>query len=164
MDLYTYWYQSPIGVMEIKSKDGYIVAAGFMREDFQISNNRNITDTDLNSCIQQLDQYFSGKELHFKLPLQQDGTPFQQSVWNALLKINPGETNSYLQLSKNLGNPKAIRAVGTANGANAIAIIVPCHRVIGSQGKLVGYGGGLWRKKWLLDHEAKYCHGVQELF
>ncbi|MBK8710332.1 MAG: methylated-DNA--[protein]-cysteine S-methyltransferase [Niastella sp.] len=164
MDLYTYWYQSPIGVMEIKSKDGYIVAAGFMREDFQISNNRNITDTVLNSCIQQLDQYFSGKELHFKLPLQQDGTPFQQSVWNALLKINPGETNSYLQLSKNLGNPKAIRAVGTANGANAIAIIVPCHRVIGSQGKLVGYGGGLWRKKWLLDHEAKYCHGVQELF
>lgn len=150
--------------MEIKSKDGYIVAAGFMREDFQISNNRNITDTVLNSCIQQLDQYFSGKELHFKLPLQQDGTPFQQSVWNALLKINPGETNSYLQLSKNLGNPKAIRAVGTANGANAIAIIVPCHRVIGSQGKLVGYGGGLWRKKWLLDHEAKYCHGVQELF
>jgi len=147
MDLYTYWYQSPIGVMEIKSKDGYIVAVGFMREDFQISNNRNITDTVLNSCIQQLDQYFSGKELHFKLPLQQDGTPFQQSVWNALLKINPGETNSYLQLSKNLGNPKAIRAVGTANGANAIAIIVPCHRVIGSQGKLVGYGGGLWRKK-----------------
>lgn len=89
---------------------------------------------------------------------------FQEKVWQELLKIAPGQTISYMQLSKRLGDVKAIRAVGTANGKNTVAIIVPCHRVIGSNGDLVGYGGELWRKKWLLDHEAKYSNGVQTLF
>ena len=94
----------------------------------------------------------------------QAGTSFQQTVWAALRHIPHGKTLSYLQLSKNIGNKKAIRAVGAANGKNNIVIIVPCHRVIGSNGTLVGYGGDLWRKQWLLAHEAKYCNGVQMLF
>ncbi|RYF79998.1 MAG: methylated-DNA--[protein]-cysteine S-methyltransferase [Chitinophagaceae bacterium] len=100
----------------------------------------------------------------FKLPIKQAGTTFQQQVWKALQDIGPGKTISYLKLSKQLGNAKAIRAVGTANGKNNIAIIVPCHRVIGSNGSLVGYSGELWRKQWLLQHEAKYLQGVQSLF
>ncbi|HPA24001.1 MAG TPA: methylated-DNA--[protein]-cysteine S-methyltransferase, partial [Ferruginibacter sp.] len=100
----------------------------------------------------------------FDLPIQLNGTPFRQSVWQALQNIPFGKTTSYLQLSKNLGNAKAIRAVGTANGSNPIAIIIPCHRVIGSNGDLIGYAGELWRKKWLLAHEATFAHGVQTLF
>ena len=118
----------------------------------------------LKKNLTQLDDYFAGRNLDFDLPLHQQGTPFQQRVWNELCKIKPGTTMSYLQLSKSLGDLKAIRAVGTANGKNNIAIIVPCHRVIGSNGSLVGYAGDLWRKKWLLEHEARICKGVQTLF
>jgi len=115
-------------------------------------------------CMKQLDEYFEGKRKIFDFPFHQAGTDFQQSVWNELVKIPYGQSISYLELSKRLGNPKAIRAVGTANGKNQLAIVVPCHRVIGSNGSLVGYGGELWRKKWLLAHEAKWAHGVQILF
>ena len=94
----------------------------------------------------------------------QVGTEFQQSVWNELARIPYGRTISYHELSKRIGNTKAIRAVGSANGNNNICIIVPCHRVIGSNGDLVGYGGDLWRKKWLLEHEGKTVNGVQTLF
>ena len=118
----------------------------------------------LKKILTQLDNYFAGRNLDFDLPLHQQGTAFQQRVWNELCKIKPGATLSYLQLSKNLGDIKAIRAVGTANGRNNIAIIVPCHRVIGSNGSLVGYAGDLWRKKWLLEHEARNRNGVQTLF
>ena len=109
-------------------------------------------------------EYFSGHRSKFELPLQQQGTGFQQKVWSELQRINYGRTISYLELSKRIENIKAIRAVGTANGCNAISIIVPCHRVIGNNGDLTGYSGDLWRKKWLLDHEAKYANGVQTLF
>ena len=118
----------------------------------------------IQKCIKQLDEYFSGSRRSFDLDLLPGGTPFQQSVWSELQKITYGRTISYLTLSKRLGNVKAIRAVGTANGRNPIAIIVPCHRVIGSNGALVGYAGDIWRKKWLLGHEAKYANGVQMLF
>lgn len=118
----------------------------------------------IKNCIKQLDEYFAGSRTEFHLPLIQAGTTFQQTVWQELLHIPYGKTISYLELSKRLGNVKAIRAVGTANGNNSISIIVPCHRVIGSNGDLVGYGGDLWRKKWLLEHEAKYAYGVQTLF
>ncbi len=118
----------------------------------------------LSKVITQLHNYFEGIDLYFQLPICQEGTLFQQRVWSELCKIKPGTTISYLQLSKNIGDAKAIRAVGTANGKNNIAIVVPCHRVIGSSGKLVGYGGDLWRKQWLLNHEAKFCNGVQSLF
>ena len=105
----------------------------------------------------QLTQYFAGKLKNFNLPIQLLGTDFQKQVWNALLDIPFGETRSYAKQAVSIGNPKAVRAVGTANGDNRFAIIVPCHRVIGANGKLTGYGGGLWRKEKLLEIEkAKY--------
>lgn len=115
-------------------------------------------------CVEQLIQYFNGQRRIFELPLSQEGTPFQQEVWNELLTIPYAKTISYIQLAIRTGDPKATRAVASANGKNNIAIIVPCHRVIGSNGQLIGYGGGLWRKKWLLEHEMKVAYGVQTLF
>ena len=114
----------------------------------------------------QMTEYFNGTRKEFDLPLHFAGTPFQKSVWEGLLKIPYGETRSYKQQSIFLGNEKAIRAVAGANGENGIAIIVPCHRVIGEDGSLTGYGGGLQRKKWLLDHERKHSgrSGQGELF
>jgi methylated-DNA-[protein]-cysteine S-methyltransferase len=104
---------------------------------------------------QQLQEYFEGTRSYFNLPLQQNGTDFQQRVWKQLLEIECGQTQSYLELARKLGDEKCIRAAASANGKNNLAIVVPCHRVIGSGGKLVGYAGGLWRKQWLLEHEAK---------
>ena len=115
---------------------------------------------------QQIDEYFTGTRTEFALPLHLLGTTFQKSVWQGLLQIPYGETRSYKQQSIFLGDEKAIRAVAGANGENGIAIIVPCHRVIGTDGSLIGYGGGLQRKKWLLDHERKHSgkSGQGELF
>ena len=111
-------------------------------------------DTVIAQTINQLEQYFCGQRQQFDLPLLMPGTEFQQRVWQQLMQVPYGVTSSYLQLSTELGNVKAIRAVATANGANAISIIVPCHRIIGSDGKLVGYAGGLDVKKKLLQLEA----------
>lgn len=102
---------------------------------------------------EQIDRYFRWQLENFELPLVFTGTVFQERVWHALLNIPYGKTKTYLSLTKQLGDENAIRAVAAANGANKMAIIVPCHRVIGSDGKLVGYAGGLWRKEWLLNHE-----------
>lgn len=115
-------------------------------------------------CLEQLIQYFNGQLRQFNLPLLQPGTSFQQEVWSELLQIPFAKTISYLELARRTGDTKATRAVANANGKNNIAIIVPCHRVIGSNRELVGYAGGLWRKKWLLEHEAKVMYGVQTLF
>ncbi len=104
----------------------------------------------------QLKEYFKGKRKEFSLSLVTPGTEFQKAAWNELLKIPYGSTKSYLEQAKSIKNPGAIRAVAQANGTNRIALIIPCHRVIGSDGSLVGYGGGLKRKKWLLDHERKF--------
>lgn len=116
------------------------------------------------TCVEQLIQYFNGEKKKFELPLHQTGTVFQQSVWHELAGIPFGKTISYLDLARKTGDSKATRAVANANGKNNIAIIVPCHRVIGSNKDLTGYMGGLWRKKWLLDLEAKVAYGVQTLF
>ncbi len=107
----------------------------------------------LQEAVQQLQEYFDAKRKHFTFKLNPKGTDFQQKVWNALLDIPFGKTRTYLEQSKFLGDPKAIRAVASANGKNPLWIVVPCHRVIGSDGSLTGYAGGLWRKKWLLEHE-----------
>lgn len=107
----------------------------------------------LQGVVSQLNDYFDGKRNYFDVPLNPEGTPFQQKVWSALLDIPFGKTVSYLELSKKLGDVKAIRAVAAANGKNPLWIVVPCHRVIGTDGSLTGYAGGLWRKKWLLEHE-----------
>ncbi len=117
----------------------------------------------LSQCSQQLNEYFSGQRRDFELPLQQTGTPFQQKVWELLSQIPFGKTISYNTLSKQYGDVNAIRAVASANGKNNLAIIVPCHRVIGSDQSLTGYAGGLWRKRWLLEHEAKHFAGVRLL-
>jgi methylated-DNA-[protein]-cysteine S-methyltransferase len=107
----------------------------------------------LQEAVSQLMAYFEGKRTTFDFKLNPKGTEFQQKVWNGLLEIPFGKTLSYLELSKKLGDVKAIRAVASANGKNPLWIVVPCHRVIGTDGSLTGYAGGLWRKKWLLEHE-----------
>ena len=107
----------------------------------------------LQEAVSQLNDYFEGKRTDFTFKLNPSGTEFQQKVWKGLLEIPFGKTMSYLELSKKLGDVKAIRAVASANGKNPLWIVVPCHRVIGTDGSLTGYAGGLWRKKWLLEHE-----------
>jgi methylated-DNA-[protein]-cysteine S-methyltransferase len=115
----------------------------------------------LPEAVRQLEEYFAGNRRNFNLPLCLNGTLFQQRVWRALTEIPYGETWSYGELAKRIGNPNASRAVGLANGRNPIAILVPCHRVIGADGSLTGYGGGLQRKQWLLAHEGLALAGLQ---
>ncbi len=164
------YYSSPIGTILINSNGDSIEEILFINSLRGLKINEE--DIDFNAehsvvvkkCISQLDEYFAGKRKEFEVPVTQYGTEFQTRVWNELLQINYGKTISYHELSKRIGNVKAIRAVGTCNGSNKLCIIVPCHRVIGSNGALTGYGGDLWRKKWLLEHEAKNEYGVQKLF
>lgn len=111
---------------------------------------------ELKDCVLQLKEYFAGNRQQFNLKLNAKGTDFQQRVWKQLAQISYGKTTSYLELSKQLGDVKAIRAVANANGKNPLWIITPCHRVIGSDGSLTGYAGGLHRKQWLLEHESPY--------
>ncbi|MBE0392106.1 methylated-DNA--[protein]-cysteine S-methyltransferase [Flavobacterium sp. PL002] len=108
---------------------------------------------DLQEAVQQINEYFENKRTNFTFKLNPKGTDFQKKVWNNLLTILHGKTRTYLEQAKTLGDVKAIRAVASANGKNPLWIVVPCHRVIGSDGSLTGYAGGLWRKKWLLEHE-----------
>ncbi len=163
-------YNSPIGVLKLTCSEDAVQSLLFTGNEQNLqpfTNKKNNPEPLLpitKQTIKELNNYFDGTSFNFSSKLDQQGTEFQHSVWNALTTIKPGTTQSYMLLSKSLGNTKAIRAVGTANGKNAIAIIVPCHRVIGSNGSLVGYGGGLWRKKWLLEHEAKHLSGLQTLF
>ena len=158
------YYHSPVGILKISGTDEYISEVSF-HDTTEIARGRrkNLPPLVIH-CIEQLIQYFNGELRKFELPLNQAGTKFQQGVWGYLLTIPYGKTISYLDLAKMTGDIKATRAVANANGKNNIAIIVPCHRVIGSNRELTGYGGGLWRKKWLLEHEAKYMYGVQTLF
>jgi len=107
----------------------------------------------LQEAVLQLNEYFEGKRISFDFKLNPKGTEFQQKVWCALLEVPYGKTRTYLEQSKILGDIKAIRAVASANGKNPLWIVVPCHRIIGTDGTLTGYAGGLWRKKWLLEHE-----------
>jgi methylated-DNA-[protein]-cysteine S-methyltransferase len=146
------YYQSPIGTLEITGTEAGIVAIRFLDEPPAVLPEIHPA---LETGIQQLDEYFQGQRREFTLPLQLSGTDFQQRVWSALLNIPFGATRSYLEIAEALGDRNAVRAVGLANGQNPIAIVVPCHRVIGSDGSLVGYGGGLWRKQWLLEHEGR---------
>jgi methylated-DNA-[protein]-cysteine S-methyltransferase len=161
MNLYTTYYSSPVGLLKLQCSDKYIKSVAFSNAEGDIQNDDHKL---LYACAKQLEEYFAGKRKQFTLPLNQDGTEFQEKVWDLLYKIPYGKTISYNELAKQYGDLKAIRAVASANGKNNIAIIVPCHRVIGSDHSLVGYAGGLWRKKWLLDHEAKYHLGVQQMF
>ena len=158
------YYHSSVGLLKISGTESYISEVSFHDNTEKSGGNKKSLPPILIQCIEQLIQYFHGERRVFDLPVSQDGTPFQKQVWNELMAIPYGKTISYLELAIKIGDPKATRAVAAANGKNNVAIIVPCHRVIGSDRTLVGYGGGLWRKKWLLDHEMKIAHGVQTLF
>jgi AraC family transcriptional regulator of adaptative response/methylated-DNA-[protein]-cysteine methyltransferase len=114
-------------------------------------------NTVLKRLVAELEDYFAGESSAFQIPTFQHGTAFEEAVWKSLKQIPAGQTRSYGDIAEGLGQPEKSREVGRANGANKISIIVPCHRVIGADGSLVGYGGGLWRKKWLLDHERRYA-------
>ena len=145
------YYNSPIGTLEIKGDADGIQSVLFIDEEVEETKNSSEV---LQNCITQLDEYFSGTRKEFELHLNIKATKFQEKVWRALLHIPFGKTRSYLEQAKALGDVKAIRAVASANGKNPIAIIIPCHRIIGSDGSLTGYAGGIHRKKWLLEHEG----------
>jgi methylated-DNA-[protein]-cysteine S-methyltransferase len=146
------YYKSPIGFIRITEDDGFISSIYMLDDEFEIKPPETPL---LKLAMQQLDEYFTGERKVFDLPLKQQGTDFQQKVWDQLLKIDYGKTISYLQQSKLMNNPLGIRAIASANGKNHLILVVPCHRVIGSDGSLTGFGCGIWRKKWLLEHEAR---------
>ncbi len=147
---HTLCYHSPVGWLKIVTTRGYLKEILFC----DIKEGKDNPDELAFEVQNQLQAYFKGTRTHFNLPMIPVGTDFQKQVWKALLNIPYGKTISYLELSKWIGNPKAVRAVGHANGQNPIPIIIPCHRVIGSNGKLIGYGGGIERKKYLLKLEG----------
>ena len=146
------YYKSPIGFIEVISTKTSIVACNFVKEMKATSKK---SPEILIETLEQLDKYFKGQLVGFDFELDLQGTDFQLKVWNELQKIPFGKTITYKELAQRIGNKKAIRAVGSANGKNPISIIVPCHRVIGSNGGLRGYGGGIEKKKWLLDFESQ---------
>ena len=162
--VYTTTYHSPVGPLRISGTAHFISEVAFENRELQPAGSCEPLPPLVVQCVEQLIEYFNNGRRQFDLPLVQPGTAFQQEVWNELVLIPFGKTISYIELARRTGDPKSTRAVATANGKNNIAIIVPCHRVIGANGQLLGYGGGLARKKWLLDHELKIAHGVQTLF
>jgi methylated-DNA-[protein]-cysteine S-methyltransferase len=162
MNFFKTSYQSPLGTLQITCSNDTLSALTFLDEK-TLAEQTDANDLTALTC-RQLDEYFNGTRKHFQIPITQNGTPFQTKIWELLQTIPYGKTVSYRDLSKSYGDIKAIRAVAAANGKNNLAIVVPCHRVIGSDRTLTGYAGGLWRKQWLLAHEAKFHSGVQELF
>lgn len=147
----TAYIKSPLGITKITGDENGISVISILSDETEISSK---IPKDLEEAVSQLNDYFDGKRQDFDFKLNPAGTEFQQKVWQELLKIPFGKTMSYMDLSKKLGDVKAIRAVASANGKNPLWIVVPCHRVIGTDGSLTGYAGGLWRKKWLLEHET----------
>lgn len=145
------YLQTPIGTLEISATDLGISRVDFISDSSTQNENPNKLT---HQCKQQLKQYFDGNRKEFDLALDQSGTDFQKSVWASLQEIPFGKTLAYRDIALMINNPKAVRAVGAANGKNPIAIIVPCHRVIGNNKTLTGYAGGLERKAWLLKHEG----------
>jgi methylated-DNA-[protein]-cysteine S-methyltransferase len=159
-------YHSPIGMIKITSDEQCITELIFIEPSdiiepaFQEESMPQV----IHKCVDELIEYFAGKRKDFTVPINQEGTEFQQKVWNELYEIPFGKTISYADLAKKLGDPKCIRAAAAANGKNKIAIIVPCHRIIGTDQSLIGYAWGKPRKRWLLQHEFRLEHGVQTLF
>lgn len=160
MQTFTAHYASPVGPLELHATATALQAILFIDTERRPGPGRAPTDVQpdvLLAAVQQLAEYFAGTRLYFELPTAQSGTGFQEKVWAELGRIPYGETISYLELARRLGDEKCIRAAGMANGRNNLSILVPCHRVIGSNGDLIGYGGDLWRKSWLLRHELEHA-------
>lgn len=152
MKTYKAYHQSEIGMIEIIGTEKEILTAEFVKKVAATSEIPPL----LKRCLEEIDEYFKGRRKEFSINLQLPGTDFQKKVWKELTKIPFGETVSYTDIAAAVGNKKAVRAVGYANAKNKISILIPCHRVIGRHGNLTGYGGGLWRKEWLLKHERKF--------
>ncbi|MDR0713705.1 MAG: methylated-DNA--[protein]-cysteine S-methyltransferase [Bacteroidales bacterium] len=150
------YYASPVGIIEIRSENEKITGLCFCDRPAEVKQ----PSPTLKNCISQLDEYFTGKRRAFDFPFEQTGTAFQREVWNALSEIPFGMTMSYAGIARKIGKLHSFRAVGAACGKNHLWLVVPCHRVIGSNGSLTGYAGGIDRKKWLLEHEAKSCKGI----
>lgn len=148
----TAFIKTPVGILELKA-DADGLASVLFRDSENVVIPKEIP-AELRDAVAQLQEYFEGKRQEFSLKLSPEGTDFQKRVWNQLQEIPFGKTTSYQQLANTLGDPKVIRAAASANGKNPISIIIPCHRVIGSDGSLTGYAGGLHRKKWLLEFES----------
>lgn len=148
--------QSPLGLIEIEADDKYVTSIRLIKSSDKTPpvNNPDELLPHVRQCIAELAEYFAGTRTDFTVPLKQNGTDFQQKVWQQLLEIPYGTTISYIEMARRLGNSKLTRAVGGANHRNKLWIVVPCHRVIGADGSLTGYGGGLDCKQWLLQHEA----------
>lgn len=149
-DIKTAYIKTPLGICKICGSTEGISEISILEEEVDVS--RSIPQP-LKDCVIQLQEYFEGTRKKFLLKFNLRGTEFQQKVWKSLLNIPFGSTTTYLKQSRLLGDEKAIRAVASANGKNPIWVILPCHRVVGSDGALTGYASGLWRKKWLLEHE-----------
>ncbi len=153
--------ETPVGYLELTSNQQFLLSVSFA-ETFGLSS--DFQPDILKGSVLQINEYFEGKRKEFSLNLQPAGTDFQLKVWEELKKVPFGETASYLDIAIKIGSKNNTRAVGLANGKNPIPIIIPCHRVIGTNGKLTGYAGGLERKKWLLQHEMKYSVNSKMLF
>jgi methylated-DNA-[protein]-cysteine S-methyltransferase len=162
---YTQIYYSPIGIIKMVADEFCIEELVFVEDkniaEINISSN---TPEVINQCIDELIEYFAGKRKHFSVAINQAGTEFQQKVWKELYEVPFSKTLSYGELAKKMGDPNLVRAAASANAKNKIAIIVPCHRIVGSDRSLVGYAWGKARKKWLLQHEFRLELGVQTLF
>jgi methylated-DNA-[protein]-cysteine S-methyltransferase len=152
MEKYKAYYKSEIGFIEIIGTEQEILSVDFIEE-------KPVDNTEvplcLKECLKQIDEYFKGNRKEFSVQLKLDGTDFQKKVWRELMTIPFGKTVSYRDIAKGIGNIKAVRAVGNANGKNKIPIIIPCHRVIASDGSMGGFSSGIWRKEWLLKHEGR---------
>lgn len=158
---YRTYLQTPLGLLKISGTETFIASVAFVSdEDRRLSNVPPI----LTECKSQLQEYFSGTRKNFDVPVRPEGTEFQKKIWSELMKIPFGESTSYSAIAKQINNPEAARAVGLANGKNQIAIIIPCHRVVGSGGQLTGYAAGIWRKRWLLEMEKNVSGNSLTLF
>lgn len=144
--------QTPVGIIRITEENSFITYVHFINDEVDLLAPETPL---LKLAVRQLDEYFAGERKVFDFPVKQHGSGFQQKVWDCLMTIGYGKTISYARQSKLMNDPLAIRAIASANGKNNLAIVVPCHRVIGSDGSLTGYASGVWRKRWLLEHEAR---------
>lgn len=154
MNNFTTYLKTQIGTLKISADDKAVNSILFVFDDTEMPPvNENEV---LLEGKKQLAEYFAGKRKEFDFPVFQEGTEFQNKVWTIVTTVPFGHTASYMDIAKAIGDKGAIRAVGTANGRNQLSIVMPCHRIIGSDGSLTGYAGGMWRKKWLLDHEKQF--------
>jgi O-6-methylguanine DNA methyltransferase len=154
MEVKTGYFLSPIGLIKIKAETDALISLKFLDDNSPFEQNSSGSEL-ISRTIKQLDEYFNLKRKEFDLPFHLNGTEFQVRVWNKVLKVPFNHTTTYGKIAMQLGSIKLVRAVGAANGKNPLPIIVPCHRVIGENNEMVGYSGGLWRKQWLLEHEAE---------